>query len=79
MGQKETKEEKTMSEKWAKGLFWLLMIGLFIWSAILTIEFTSLIFPSGYVELFLSLLVFDVGAVAWKLVFQHQAKGTWQR
>jgi hypothetical protein len=69
-----------MSKTFAKGLFYFVMVVLFLWTASLTYSFVSNVLPGAawYVPLF-SLVAFDVGMIAWMVVFIDYAEGSGQR
>lgn len=69
-----------MSRTFAKGLFYFVMVVLFLWTASLTYSFVSNVLPgiAWYVPLF-SLVAFDVGMIAWMVVFIDYAEGSGQR
>ena len=70
----------SISKTIAKGVFYAVAIVLILWTASLTYSFVSGALPhmAWYVPL-LSLVVFDVGMIAWMFVFRFHAKGTAQR
>src|SRR5688500_5586391 len=69
-----------MGKTFAKGIFYFVMIVLFMWTASLTVSFVSNVLPGAawYVPL-LSLVAFDIGMVAWMIVFIEHAEGAGQR
>lgn len=73
-------ESGSISKTIAKGVFYAVAIVLILWTASLTYAFVRGALPhmSWYVPL-LSLVVFDVGMIAWMFVFRFHAKGTAQR
>lgn len=73
-------ESGSISKTIAKGVFYAVAIVLILWTASLTYSFVRGALPhmSWYVPL-LSLVVFDVGMIAWMFVFRFHAKGTAQR
>lgn len=73
-------ESGSISKVIAKGVFYAVAIVLILWTASLTYSFVSGALPhmAWYVPL-LSLVVFDVGMIAWMFVFRFHAKGTAQR
>jgi hypothetical protein len=72
--------EWTMSRTLAKGLFYGLVVVLFLWTASLTYSFVASALPNLHwtVPLF-ALVVFDVGTIAWMIVFLDYAQGSGQR
>ncbi len=62
-----------------KIMFYLLAIGLLIWTASLTQELVSMILPDNVILSWFALLLFDGGALIWLLVFMFVAAGPGQR
>lgn len=73
-------ESSSISKVIAKGVFYAVAIVLILWTASLTYSFVRGALPhmAWYVPL-LSLVVFDVGMIAWMFVFLNHAQGTAQR
>ena len=69
-----------MTKTFAKGLFYFVAVTLFMWTGYLTYSFVASVLPNAHfiVPLF-SLVVFDVGTIAWLKVFLDQAEGSNQR
>lgn len=69
-----------MTKTFAKGLFYFVATVLFLWTSYLTYSFVASVLPNAHflVPLF-SLVVFDVGTIAWLKVFLDQAEGSAQR
>ena len=57
----------------------VLMAAVFAYSAFLTVDLSTRIFPGRVLEPFLSLALFDMGAVVWFLVFMWGSEGLAQR
>ncbi len=69
-----------MTKTFAKGLFYFVAVTLFMWTGYLTYSFVASVLPNAHfiVPLF-SLVVFDIGTIAWLKVFLDQAEGSNQR
>lgn len=74
-----------MSKTMAKGVFYALALGVWVWMMTNTLGIAKMIFPPGEDDFFgdmlpyMALIMFDVGAVAWLLVFLRHAEGVMQR
>lgn len=64
----------------SKALFYLVALVLVAWTSSLTMSFVGAVLPLSpwYVRI-LALVVFDVGMLAWLMVFIHLAEGSVQR
>lgn len=62
-----------------KVLFYLLAAGLLVWTSSMTLAFVGNALPHLTIARFFALIVFDVGAVAWLLIYLYSAEGTPQR
>ena len=69
-----------MTKTFAKGIFYFVATVLFMWTSYLTYSFVASVLPNAHfiVPLF-SLVVFDIGTIAWLKVFIDQAEGSGQR
>jgi len=69
-----------MGKSFAKGLFYAVSAILVIWTASLTYSFVASVLPNAHwlVPVF-ALVVFDVGMIAWLVVFLDYARGAGQR
>ena len=69
-----------MTKTFAKGIFYFVATVLFMWTGYLTYSFVASVLPNAHfiVPLF-SLVVFDIGTIAWLKVFLDQAEGSNQR
>lgn len=69
-----------MTKTFAKFLFYFVATSLFVWTSYLTYSFVAAVMPNAHflVPLF-SLVVFDIGTIAWLKVFLDQAEGSGQR
>lgn len=63
----------------SKIMFYVLIVVLLVLNASYTMTFTSTLFPNDMIKIWGSLLLFDVGAVAWFLLFLSTAEGAGQR
>lgn len=72
--------DNTLSKTIAKLVFYGVATVLIIWTASLTYAFVAGALPAmaWYVPL-LSLVVFDLGMIAWLYVYRHHAQGSGQR
>lgn len=73
-----------MSKTIARGVFYALALGVWIWMMTNTLGITQMIFPAdgeflGAMLPYMALVMFDVGAVAWLLVFLRHSEGVAQR
>ena len=62
----------------AKLVFYSLALVLFAWTASLTRSFLQVALPEKPVVAWLGLAVFDIGMLAWLIVFIYYAEGTAQ-
>lgn len=69
-----------MTKTFARFLFYFVATSLFMWTSYLTYSFVGSVLPNAHflVPLF-SLVVFDIGTIAWLKVFLDQAEGSGQR
>jgi hypothetical protein len=70
---------KDLAKPIAKTIFYLLAVILLVWTASLTLSFIGRALPEIALAKYFALAVFDVGAVAWLLVFLSSAEGIGQR
>ena len=70
---------KDLAKPIAKTVFYLLAAVLLVWTASLTLSFIGRALPEITLAKYFALAVFDVGAVAWLLVFIFSAEGLAQR
>jgi len=63
----------------ARVLFYLMAVVTIAWTASLTYNFVAQALPGATVTPFLALFVFDLGMIAWAVVFLYHAEGSWQR
>ena len=70
---------KTLAKPIAKTVFYLLAGVLLVWTASLTLSFLGRALPEIKLAKYFALAVFDIGAVAWLLVFIASAEGIAQR
>jgi hypothetical protein len=63
----------------SKILFYALAAAIFAWTCSLTIALVSRLLPGDAITPFFALAIFDIGALAWALVFLFQAAGLPQR
>lgn len=63
----------------SKVLFYAIAAGLLVWTASLTMAFVSVALPHLEIARYFALVVFDVGCVAWLLIFLFAADGLPQR
>ena len=68
-----------MGKAIAKGLFYLFAFIVVAWMVTNTKGMLDMVFPGNAIIPWLGLAVFDVGAVAWLVVFLRDASGTGQR
>ena len=68
-----------MSKAIAKGLFYLFAAVVVVWMVTNTKGMLDMVFPGNVVIPWLGLAVFDLGAIAWLVVFLRDASGTGQR
>jgi len=69
-----------MSKSIAKGVFYLVAVVLFLWTASLSYSFVSSVLPDAHWAVpLLALVVLDAGMIAWLFVFLYHAEGTAQR
>lgn len=69
-----------MNKTIAKFIFYAVAAVLFTWTSSLTYSFLSIALPGSYFLVpLLGLVVFDVGMVAWLIVFLFHAEGSIQR
>jgi hypothetical protein len=62
-----------------KILFWIFAIAVFFWTASLSLAALRMILPNDPVKPFVGLVLTDIGALTWLLVFIGQAQGLAQR
>jgi hypothetical protein len=60
-------------------LFYLVAAALLVWTASLTLAFVGSALPDMQLARYFALVVFDLGAVAWLLIFVYAAEGIPQR
>jgi len=69
-----------MKRQLAKGSFYLVAVGMFLFTAYMTLTFVGTVIPDAPLLVVLAtLLVFDGGMLAWLVVFTSYAEGTTQR
>ena len=74
-----------MSKTIARGVFYALALGVWVWMMTNTLGIAQMVFPPGGNDFlgdmlpYMALVMFDVGAVAWLLVFLRHAEGIVQR
>lgn len=72
-----------MSRTIARGAFYGLALGVWLWMMLNTLSITRMVFPSqdflGALLPYMALVMFDVGAVAWLFVFLRYSEGVVQR
>ena len=68
-----------MTKSITRGIFYGVATVLLLWTASLTYSFVQRVLPDAHwlVPIF-ALVVFDIGSVAWLLVFLNHAEGTGQ-
>lgn len=62
-----------------KLLFYIVAGVLLFWTSSLTITFVGKVLPALEIAKFFALIVFDIGAVCWLLIFLFSAEGVFQR
>ena len=74
-----------MGKTIARGVFYALALGVWVWMMANTLGIARMVFPPGGDGFlgdmlpYMALVMFDVGAVAWLLVFLRHAEGIVQR
>lgn len=68
-----------MGKAIAKGLFYLFAAVVIVWMVTNTKGMLDMVFPGNVVIPWLGLAVFDLGAIAWLVVFLRDSSGTGQR
>lgn len=68
-----------MGKAISKGLFYLFAAIVVFWMVTNTKGMLDMVFPNNTIISWLGLAVFDVGAIAWLVVFLRDASGTGQR
>lgn len=69
-----------MKQKIAKASFYSVAVGMFLFTAYMTLTFVSAVLPDAPLLVQMAtLLVFDGGMLAWMVVFTSYAQGTTQR
>ena len=63
----------------SKGIFYFVALCLILWTASLTYSFVSEALPDQPITRYFALIVFDVGMVAWLMIFMFGAEGIAQR
>lgn len=67
-------------QKIGLGIFWLLIAGMLFFTASRTVSFIQATLPQeSHFTGYFALAAFDVGIIAWAVVFQHVAKGSNQK
>lgn len=70
---------KALAGSIGKILFWIFAVAIFFWTASLSLAALRTILPNDPVKPFVGLVLTDIGALTWLLVFIGQAQGLPQR
>jgi hypothetical protein len=70
---------KALAGTVGKILFWIFAVAIFFWTASLSLAALRTILPNDPVKPFVGLVLTDIGALTWLLVFIGQAQGLPQR
>lgn len=69
-----------MSKTISRGVFYFVAAVLFLWTASLTYQFVAEVLPGRHWAIpLLSLVVIDLGCLAWLVIFLNHAEGSGQR
>jgi hypothetical protein len=72
-------EMKALAGTIGKILFWVFAVLIFFWTASLSLASLREILPGDPIKPYIGLILTDIGALCWLLVFIGQAKGLGQR